>query len=60
MTAVVNWRGDGRRAHFHLPLPEPPRHRHTSKSVPAPKDAEGRVLEDWLSSLTVTRTIDAD
>jgi hypothetical protein len=48
------------RRHDHLPLPEPPRYRHLSKSVPAPKDAEAHVLEDWLSSLTVTSTIDAD
>jgi len=60
MTAVVNWRGDTVRRHDHLPLPEPPRYRHVSKSVPLPKDATGRVLEDWLSDLSVVRTIDAD
>ena len=60
MTAVVNWRGDDPRRHFHLPLPEPPRYRHVSKSVSAPKDATGRALEDWLSELTVASTIDAD
>jgi hypothetical protein len=60
MTAVVNWRGDSVRRHDHVPLPEPPRYRHASKSVPLPKDPVARVLEEWLSDLAVTRTIDAD
>ena len=60
MTAVVNWRGDHVRRHDHLPLPEPPRSRHVSKSVPLPKDAIGRLLEDWLGDLSVASTVDAD
>jgi hypothetical protein len=60
MTEVVNWRGDSVRRHDHVPLPEPPRYGLMSKSVPEAKDAQSRILEDWLSDLTVTRTIDAD
>jgi hypothetical protein len=60
MTEVVNWRGDSVRRHDHVPLPEPPRYRHMSKSVPVANDTQAVVLEDWLSSLAVARTVDAD
>ncbi len=60
MTAVVNWRGDAPRKHQHLPLPEPPRTRRVSKTSRAPKDRMTKALEEWLSDLTVARTIDAD
>ena len=60
MTNVVDWRRGAGRKHTHLPLPEPPRYRRVSKWTREPKDSSARVLEEWLSDLTVARTIDAD
>lgn len=59
MTAVVKWR-DPLTKHFRVPLPEPPRYHHLSKSVRLPKDKIGRDLEDWLKSVAVSTTVDAD
>lgn len=59
MTAVVKWR-DPLTKHFRVPLPEPPRYRHNAKSVRPPKDVTGRALEDWLRTVAVTTTVDAD
>ena len=60
MTAVVNWRGDTARRHYHLPLPEPPRYRRVSRWALEPKDRLSRALEDWLADLSVASTVDAD
>ncbi len=61
MTEITRWRAPGvSPRHFHLPLPEPPRSRHVSEVSRAPKDRLARVLEDWLSSLTITRTHDGE
>lgn len=59
MTEVVKWR-DPLTKRFRVPLPEPPRSHHISKSVRLPKDKTGRDLEDWLRSIAVSTTVDAD
>jgi hypothetical protein len=59
MTEVVKWR-DPLTKYFRVQLPEPPRYHHLSKSVRPPKDKIGRDLEDWLGSVAVTTTVDAD
>lgn len=41
-------------------LPEPPRHRRVSKSAPVQDDRLGRLLEEWLSEITVRYTFDGD
>ena len=59
MTEVTKWR-DPSAKHFRTPLPEPPRYRHVSKISRTAKDKTGRALEEWLETVAVTTTIDAD
>lgn len=61
MTAITRWRAMGAAPkHIHRSLPEPPRTRRVSKVAREPKDRLARVLEEWLSDLSVATTCDAD
>jgi len=60
MTEIQDWRGGLPHKHMHLPLPEPPRSHHEAKSVPRATDGVARALEDWLGTVAVATTIDAD
>jgi hypothetical protein len=62
MTEVVRWqahRAQGRHS-VSGPLPEPPRSQRVAKSAPVPTDRAGEMLEEWLTSLGVATTLDAD
>ncbi len=62
MTEVVRWQPHRKEGAHSIrgPLPEPPRYKRTSISAPAPTDRVGQTLEDWLTSVTITTTLDAD
>ena len=62
MTEVVRWQPHRAKGLHSVsgPLPEPPRSQRTAKSAPAPTDRAGQNLEEWLTSLGVATTLDAD
>jgi hypothetical protein len=62
MTEVVRWQPHRKQGLHSVsgPLPEPPRSQRIAKSAPMPTDRAGETLEEWLSSLGVATTLDAD
>lgn len=62
MTEVVRWQAHRAQGLHSVSgaLPEPPRSRRVAKSAPAPTDQAGERLEEWLASLVVASTLDAD
>jgi len=62
MTEVVRWQPHRKQGLHSVsgPLPEPPRTHRIAKSAPPPTDRASENLEDWLGSLGVATTLDAD